>query len=398
MKITTLILAGLGLLVLVAIFNRWRGKRTDFHFWLRWFLTVVAVADLGWSVTPAMRHGGIPALFGLLEGVFCGGMLAVAWSDRLCNWVASPFTSLFSPNQAAEPMPLYSAAEARIKQGHYREAMAEVWGQLVRFPDDLQGHMMIAEIRARHLRQVEEALSGLEEFLNTTSLPRHAAVAVLNRIAEYRLRLQKDVPGATEALRRIVREFPHTESAALAEQRLAHIGDPENLQRERERRLKVTAVEGYPGLQDRKLEAPDPHSAIREKIRNLLAQLDRHPHDYAAREELVHLHAFWNGDAEAAFRELDILLKMPHAPTAKVVAWLNTKADIAVKVNHDIDAARRDLETIVRCFPESSAAIQAEKRIHLLGRELKACQERRASIKLGTYEQNIGLKQKPHPE
>ena len=70
---------------------------------------------------------------------------------------------------------------------------------------------------------------------------------------------------------------------------------------------------------------------------------------------------------------------------------LNIIADIQVKFGNNYEAARDALQRIVDLYPNSAAAESARNRIDRLKLELRPHRESE-SIKLGTYEQNIGIK------
>ncbi len=76
-----------------------------------------------------------------------------------------------------------------------------------------------------------------------------------------------------------------------------------------------------------------------------------------------------------------------------MVHWLNTIADWHLKMNSDIAAAKITLQRIGELFPESAAAANAQKRISFLRLETRP-QQQTTTVKLGSYEQNIGLNRK----
>jgi hypothetical protein len=55
---------------------------------------------------------------------------------------------------------------------------------------------------------------------------------------------------------------------------------------------------------------------------------------------------------------------------------------------------RATVQRIIDLYPKSAAADVAANRITLLKLELKATKEAGPAVKLGTYEQDIGLKMK----
>ena len=74
-----------------------------------------------------------------------------------------------------------------------------------------------------------------------------------------------------------------------------------------------------------------------------------------------------------------------------MVHWLNLLADLQLRHGADYDTVSQTLEQIIERYPDLAGAGIARNRIDLLKLELKAKQTNQP-IKLGTYEQNIGLK------
>jgi len=66
-------------------------------------------------------------------------------------------------------------------------------------------------------------------------------------------------------------------------------------------------------------------------------------------------------------------------------------ADLQIKHAGDVTAASQVLQRIVDLFPRSAAAENAKKRMAYLQLELRSKKESKV-LKLGSYEQNIGLK------
>src|SRR5687768_5676627 len=78
-------------------------------------------------------------------------------------------------------------------------------------------------------------------------------------------------------------------------------------------------------------------------------------------------------------------------PMKNVAHCLNLLADVHMKYAADYDSARVALERIIELYPKFAAAENARQRIAHLRLELKA-HENKEAVKLGEYEQNIGLK------
>ena len=69
-------------------------------------------------------------------------------------------------------------------------------------------------------------------------------------------------------------------------------------------------------------------------------------------------------------------------------------ADLRVRHGSDLAAAREVLQRIIDLFPRSAAAENAKNRMAHLRLELRGKKESPV-VKLGSYEQNIGLKGRP---
>ena len=76
-----------------------------------------------------------------------------------------------------------------------------------------------------------------------------------------------------------------------------------------------------------------------------------------------------------------------------VVHWLNLLADLQVQEGADLETIHETVQRIVDLYPDAAAAETARRRINGLKLERKG-QENTASVPMGVYEQNIGLKNK----
>ena len=74
-----------------------------------------------------------------------------------------------------------------------------------------------------------------------------------------------------------------------------------------------------------------------------------------------------------------------------MVHWLNLLADLQVRNAADYDTVRQTVQRIIDLFPDAPGADTARNRLNLLKLELKG-QKAGPTVKMGTYEQDIGLK------
>jgi len=89
---------------------------------------------------------------------------------------------------------------------------------------------------------------------------------------------------------------------------------------------------------------------------------------------------------------LEQLIQQPNQPSRLVVRWLNLLADLQIRGGVDYETVRATVQRIVDRDPKAAAASVAQNRLATLKLELKA-QQKNQAVKLGSYEQNIGLKQ-----
>jgi tetratricopeptide (TPR) repeat protein len=324
-----------------------------------------------------------------------GFALSLMWAPSIATVLAKPLTNLFDGGDLPpEPRPLYSIARALRGKGKYLEAVVEVRKQLDRFPTDLEGVMLLAEIQAEHLNDLPGAEIAIHRFCDQPDhAPQNLAFA-LNTLADWHLKLAQDREAAQQALKKIIELCPETEMAVLAEQRLAHVADIGMLLAPHDRR-KVAVPHGveFLGLvKDQEHLRPaaiDPAAQAAKYVKHL----EQHPLDGEAREKLAVLYAEHYHRLDLATGELEQLIRQPHQPVKQAIHWLNLLADLQIKCGADYEAARHTLQTIIDLYPDLAAAENARNRINHLRLEMKV-KEKSRELKLGTYEQDIGLKRK----
>jgi tetratricopeptide (TPR) repeat protein len=348
---------------------------------LRWLFSLLVVGGAGlllWYLARRVGAGSFVAAFGLAT-LIAGGTAAVGitlgiiWAPYLGSWIAGPFERLYlGGNEEAAPQPLYSVAEARRKRGRYDEAVAEVRAQLARFPDDLTGTLLLADIQAANLGDVAAALTTLEEWVaraggNSPWLP-----LALGRIADLHLRHRTDPAAAREALERIVQLRPGTDAARLASQRLAHLPTVGALEERAHPHL--LHLETYPqdlGLRPKSAALTPPTEDPAALAAELLRHLEQSPDDEEARERLARLYAEQLGRIDRARAELEQLLARTGTSDRQAARWLNQLADLETRWGDGAEAARAALQRIIDRQPVSAAADQARQRLTLLRLELR---------------------------
>jgi tetratricopeptide (TPR) repeat protein len=346
-------------------------------------------------VAPIVARGGYDGAFiGVPLTAVCGLVLAIIWRHAIAGVIAKPFTSIYDGgNEPAEPHPYYSVAQARIKRGRYAEAVVEIHRQLARFPTDPEGHLLLAQVQAENLKDLPAAEQTIQTFCAQPGhAPKNIAFALYS-MADWHLQVGRDPEGARRALERITELLPDTEFALGAAQRIAHLASPEMLQAPFDRKkFKLVEAPKNLGLQPRRKPfAPretEPESLAAEYVKHL----GEHPFDTEAREKLATLYVEHYGRLDLATDQLEQLIGFPGQPARQVVRWLNQMADLQVRSGADYETVRHTLQRIIDLDPALASAELARNRLALLKLELKG-KEKGQAVKLGTYEQNLGLKQ-----
>ena len=364
----------------------------------KWLLTLLIVVYVGWKVFPMADAGGIAAFMAVAECMIAGLVLFITWRQNIGAIVAKPFTSLYDGGETPpEPRPFYSIARARQKQAKYPEAMAEIQKQLERFPTDFEGHMLLAEIQAEGLKDLVAAEATIQSLCaQPDHAPKNIAFALYS-LADWQLKYARDTAAASRAFEQVIALLPDTEFSLSAAQRIAHLGDPETAATPREAR-KFVVKEGVRNLgllANTRQFIPaetEPGKIAVEYVRHL----EQHPLDTDAREHLAVIYADHYHRLDLASDQLEQMIQLPNQPPKLAVRWLNLLADLQIREGLDYETVKQTLKRIIDLDPKLAAAENAAKRISLLKLELKARQQH-ASVKLGTYEQNLGLKASGKP-
>ena len=363
----------------------------------KWFLTALVVGFMIWKVAPLVGRGGYEGAFiGIPVTAACGLTLAIIWRYNIASIIAKPFSSLYDGGDAEiEPRPYYSSAEAKRKKGQYREAIGDIRKQLEKFPTDFEGQMKMAEIQAENLNDLPGADVTIQRLCLQPDHPQRNISFALNTLADWHLKYGIDREAAQASLQKIIDRFPESEFALLASQRIAHLGSTEHLMAVHDRK-RIAVPEGVKnvGLLQSSAHlqpAETDHAALASQY---VKHLEQHPQDTEVREKLAVIYADHYGRLELAADQLEQLINQPSQPGKLVVHWLNLLADLQSRHGADYETVRATLERIIEKFPNIAAAEQARTRIDLLALSLKTKTER-PGIKMGTYEQNIGLKRSP---
>lgn len=338
----------------------------------------------------------ILGVIGFAAILICVIVFGALWTPDLGEWIARPITGMFTDaGETTERKPFYSPALARRKQGKYRESIAAIRAQLEQFPGDFEGMMLQAEIEAEELHDLASALVTLELYLaQENNAPEHIAYA-LNTMADWQLKLALDPEAARAALERIIEKFPDGVLAHKARQRIAHLGSKEMLlhRHDEGRRIALPASPKDIGIHGQIAQPAPPPADPAALAAEYVKQLELHPHDNDAREQLALIYAREFGRLDLARDQLKQLINYTHQNVRDVERWLNLLATLEIELAQDVDEARKALQRIVELFPDTAAAAQANYRMTRLATEVQE-KEKSQGLKLGSYERYLGLKKR----
>ena len=376
-------------------FGYWCLKRSDdpARLVFKWILTALVLVYIVKVVGPSARGGGLGAIMFLPYAGAAAVALILIWRKAIAGLIANPFGNLYDGGTAQyEARPAYSIAQSLQKKGRYVEAVLEVHKQLERFPTDVEGQLLLAQIQAENLKDMSAAELTIQRFCEQPGhAPQNVAFALYS-LADWHLKVSRDRQAAQRALESIVETFPGSEFAVGAAHRLAHLSSTEKLLAPHEER-KFVVAEGPQNLgitRGRELLPPaeeDPEKVAGECVKHL----EQHPLDNEVREQLAVIYADHYGRLDMAAAELEQMIGQPHQPAKLVAHWLNVLADLQVRGGAGLEAVQETLQRIIDRDPKAAAADIARNRLGLLKLELRA-KEKSQAVKLGSYEQNIGLK------
>ncbi|HEU6448820.1 MAG TPA: tetratricopeptide repeat protein [Verrucomicrobiae bacterium] len=364
----------------------------------KWIFTGILIGIVFWHIVPGFKAGGFNAIGALIEMLLIGIAMAITWRHAIIDLIANPFASLYDGgNEPPDPKPLYSIALTKRKLNKPLDAIVAVREQLAKFPNDYEGILLLAGIQAEDMKDLPSAEMTLNHFCDWKDAPPKQVSAALMQLADWHLKIAQDSHSAQATLERIVERFPDTEMALVAKQRIAHLGGTEKILLSAYDRRAVAVPEGIQsaGLRDTIHDLIVPADANpAEQAQAYVKHLEQHPQDTEIREKLAVIYAEHYQRVDLAAIELEQLINEPNHPPKRVAHWLNLLADLQIHAGMDYDAVRPTLELIVQRFPDLPVANLAQSRLARLKLEIKGRQQQSSGVKLGVYEQNIGLKMK----
>lgn len=361
---------------------------------LRIVLTVPILVYLAWKIGPMIPKGGPDTIFGMMIATVCLKVIALIWREVITDIIANPFGSLYDGgSEQIEPKPFYSIAIGNRKRGKVHDAIMEVRRQLDKFPNDFEGITLLANIQAEDMKDLQAAEMTFKHFCDRPEAPAKQVAAAYTQMADWHLKIGIDVDSARDVLQSLIERYPGTEIALAAEQRIAHLGGAEKILLAPHDRQNIAVPEGVNniGLLDSSAFLQPQEIEPGKLAAAYVKQLNEHPHDSEVREKLAMIYARDFKRLDMATLELAQLINEPRHSPKQVAKWLNLLANFQVDLGADIATVRETLEKIVEQFPDLPVAEVAQRRLALLNLEFKG-KEKTPDVKLGVYEQNIGLK------
>lgn len=362
----------------------------------KWVLTVGMITFMILVVVPMMRRGGYEAAFGGVPlAAVCGMTLAIIWRHNIAEMFASPFGSLFDGgSQEFEARAFYSAAEKFRQRNQFHEAIAEVRKQLVKFPNDFHGEMLLAEINAENMQDLQSAEIIVQKMIQDPGRTAAQVSGALHALADWHMKLAQDPDSARLALEQIIERFPDSQVAQTAAQRIAHLGSVDSLLANHDRpTIALKQFDPHRSLEKETEREETLQQAVETRANVCLKQLEQFPLDTEAREKLAMIYAHDYQRLDLATEQLEQLVAQPNQRPRQISRWLNLLAELQIKIGNNVSGADKTVRRIGELFPGSAFAEQAVMRLEHLRLEAKRNEETQ-SIKLGIYEKDLGLKKR----
>ncbi|MCE2826733.1 MAG: hypothetical protein LW626_06555 [Verrucomicrobium sp.] len=317
----------------------------------RVIITLALVLLLGAAARTLVGGGAAAGVFMLVIVIPAGVILSYIWLPTAVDALLSGLTgAMTGGNEPVEPKPFYFRALAMRRKGKFSEALVEIDAELVKFPGNLEGMCLKAEIQADDLQNLPAAAGVLQEAITTPGRPAGERLSAQFRLAELLVHRMNDVPAGKALLETILEENPGAGSL--------------------------------------------PQEDWTARAQEWVTHLEQHPTDWEAREKLATVYADHFQRIPLAIDQIRTLIDQPGQPPKRVAGWLNRIADLELRADsgaEGVGKARAALEEVQTRYPDSPWAEQAVERLAILGRSERA-KTPTPTLKIGVYEQNIGLK------
>jgi hypothetical protein len=138
----------------------------------RWIVTAALIAG-ACHFAVKLWNGGLNVAWIIPFVIMVAGLvLSILWTPALSEWAVKPLTGILDGgNEPQEARPLYSAAIAKRQRGNFVEAVVAIREQLAKFPNDLEGVMLLARIQAEDLKDLPSAEMTFNHFCANPKVP-----------------------------------------------------------------------------------------------------------------------------------------------------------------------------------------------------------------------------------
>jgi len=196
--------------ILFALLVLWLG-----HRWVGEFDQIYATGD------------PYAVLNSFFKYILMGAIVIAIFFFDIVTGLGDRFSNFIMPQMDnVEVRPEYSTAEARAREGRYKEAIVEFRKVWEKYPNDVNAHVRIAEIQSRQFQRFDEAVRELHAGLAKSNKPEQWAF-VANRLVDIHVECLHDFVAARETLQQTIIKFPNTKFAEAATARVLALNDKE---------------------------------------------------------------------------------------------------------------------------------------------------------------------------
>ena len=183
------------------------------------FFALAILYVMGKWHTEAWQNNPMYPFFGIISIAIAGGFLFVTVIlPQLGDAVGTMMYSSGEEIRADEGM----KAAAKMAAGDYHGAIEEYQKALAEKPDDTFTISEIAKIKADKLGQPDEALTYLQENLESREWPQDDAAFLMFRVADIYTNAES-WEGAKITLEQIIGDFPGTRHSSTAKHRISEL-------------------------------------------------------------------------------------------------------------------------------------------------------------------------------
>jgi hypothetical protein len=277
--------------------------------------------------------------------------------------------------------PTYTRAVVSVNFGRYSEAESEVIRELENCEDDFDGWMLLAELYANHFHDLPAADRAIRDLCDQPNVNGSQVSVALNRLADWHLKLGEDPAAARVALDDICRRLPGTHMAKMAGLRIHQLPATADALRaqQRGRTLHLPSVTEDPAAARPEAGRLTSKDEALARANECVENLTRNPNNVAERETLAMIYADRLFQADRGIEQLELLVGMPGQPDTKIAEWLARLAAWHLRYRGDRSAARGLWDRLVRDYPRTAEAFDAQRRIHLMDVEQKLRRARTAA-------------------